>query len=127
LPEWAATALASLPPSYPVDPPDVSMLPNGLRLIVQPERVGHTVSVYGSVQGEAALQQPAGQDGVASLMGRLFNDGTETHDRIAFRKALDDIGAVENAAAIGTEPEGTVGNAELPVFPCLQPGAGAAG
>jgi zinc protease len=97
LPDWAATALASLPPSYPVQPPDVSILPNGLRLIVQPERVSHTVSVYGSVEGEAALLQPAGQDGVAALMGRLFNDGTETHDRIAFRKALDDIGAVENA------------------------------
>ena len=99
LPDWAAQALASLPPSYPVVPPDVSTLPNGLRLIVQPERVSHTVSVYGAVRGEAALEQPPGQDGVAAMMGRLFNDGTETRDRLAFRKALDDIGAMESAGA----------------------------
>ena len=99
LPSWAATALASLPPSYPVAPPDVSVLPNGLKLIVQPEHVSHTISVYGAVRGEAALQQPAGQDGIAALMGRLFNDGTETRDRLAFRKAVDDIGAVESGGA----------------------------
>ena len=96
LPAWAATALASLPPAYPVTPPDVSVLPNGLRLIVQPEHVSHTISVYGAVRGEAALQQPAGEDGIAALMGRLFDDGTQTRDRLAFRKAVDDIGAVES-------------------------------
>ncbi len=99
LPDWAATALASLPPSYKVAPPDVSTLPNGLRLIVQPERVSHTISVYGAVRSEAALEQPPGQDGIAAMMSRLFNEGTETRDRLAFRKALDDIGAVESAGA----------------------------
>ena len=97
LPGWAATALADLPPPTPVTPPEMSVLPNGLRLIVQPEHVSRTISVYGSVRGDAALQQPAGQDGVAALMGALFNDGTETRDRLAFRKAVDDIGAVESA------------------------------
>ena len=96
LPDWATAALAELPsPAAPVLP-EVSVLPNGLRLLVQPEHVSHTVSVYGAVRTEAALQQPPGQDGIATLMGRLFNDGTEMRDRLAFRKAVDDIGAVES-------------------------------
>ncbi|WP_254070166.1 pitrilysin family protein [Acidisphaera sp. L21] len=99
LPAWAAAAMAKLPDPYPVASPVVTILPNGLRLIVQPEHVSHTISVYGQVRGEESLQQPAGQDGIAQLLGRLFNDGTETHDRLAFRKAIDDIGAVESAGA----------------------------
>ena len=97
LPEWARTALASLHVPDPGAPPDVSVLPNGLRLIVQPEHVSHTVSVYGRVLEEADMEAPPGKEGVASLTRELFGYGTTGHDRLAFRKALDDIAAVATA------------------------------
>ena len=54
------------------------MLPNGLRLIVQPqEHVSHTVSVFGRVRLMPAMQEPPGKEGIASLMRGLFEYGTE--------------------------------------------------
>jgi len=97
LPEWASTALASLNLPTPMAPPDISVLPNGLRLIVQPEHVSHTVTVLGRVRSEEATQEPPGKEGVASLTGRLFDYGTTTRDRLAFRKAADDIAATVSA------------------------------
>ena len=97
LPDWAAAALAELPPPTPVQLPVVSTLPNGLRLIVQTERVSPTVSVYGRVRQVTELQEPPGKEGVASLMGRMFQYGTELRDRLALREALDDIAASERA------------------------------
>jgi zinc protease len=97
LPDWAATALATLNLPAPAEPPDVSVLPNGLRLIVQPEHVSHTVSVYGRVRMVGDIEQPPGQDGVATLTNELFSYGTATRDRLALRKAFDDIAAQESA------------------------------
>ncbi len=97
LPEWAAGALATPQLPAETDSPDVSMLPNGLRLIVQPEHVSHTVSVYGRVRQVTEIQEPPGKDGVAALTARLFGYGTAQHDRLAFRKAVDDIGATLHA------------------------------
>jgi zinc protease len=97
LPSWAAAAVATPHVPDPGDPPDVSVLPNGLRLIVQPEHVSHTVSVYGRVRQMPAMQEPPGQEGVASLMRGLFDYGTEAHDRLAFREAVDAIAAQVNA------------------------------
>jgi zinc protease len=97
LPEWAANALAGLHLPAAPEPPDVSVLPNGLRLIVQPEHVSHTVSVYGRVRAVSQTQEPAGQEGVAELAGALFDQGTGTRDRLALRRAVDDIAAVERA------------------------------
>ena len=101
LPGWATAALtppdpASVPPS---EPPTITVLPNGLRLIVQPEHVSHTVSVYGRVREVAATEEPPGKEGVASLTRDLFGYGTERLDRLAFQKAVDDLGAFENAGA----------------------------
>ncbi|MBM9401798.1 insulinase family protein [Gluconacetobacter azotocaptans] len=97
LPDWARTALTSLslPPS--VTPPSVFTYPNGLRLIVQPAHVGHTVNVYGMVRQNADMQEPAGQEGIAAITEDLFTYGTRTLDRLAFQKALDDIAATESA------------------------------
>jgi zinc protease len=97
LPDWAALALATLNLPAPAAPPDVSVLPNGLRLIVQPEHVSHTVSVYGRIRMVSETEQPPGQDGVATLTNGLFSAGTATRDRLALRKAIDDIAAQENA------------------------------
>ncbi|MGI4975760.1 MAG: M16 family metallopeptidase [Janthinobacterium lividum] len=97
LPQWAADALAGLHLPAAPEPPDVSVLPNGLRLVVQPEHVSHTVTVQGRVRSEDAMQEPAGQEGVASLAAALFDQGTETRDRLALLRATDDIAAQEQA------------------------------
>ncbi len=54
----------------------MSVLPNGLRLIVQPEHVSHTVSVYGRVREETAMEEPPGKEGVGPLTRELFSYGT---------------------------------------------------
>ena len=99
LPSWAEKALSQLsaPPStvHPV----VSTLPNGIRLIVQPETVSHTVSVYGHIENEPDLEVPTGKEGVSDLLEQLFSYGTKSLDRLSFQKALDDIGANESAGA----------------------------
>ena len=97
LPAWASDALASLHVPASADRPDISVLPNGLRLIVQPEHVSHTVSVYGQVRQVTETQEPPGKEGVASLTGQLFAYGTATRDRLGLRKAADDIAASESA------------------------------
>ncbi len=99
LPGWAASALADLRLPDPTEPPDVSVLANGLRLIIQTEHVSPTVSVYGRVRQVTENQQPAGQEGIASIAGQLFGYGTETRDRLAFQRAIDDLAATVNAGA----------------------------
>jgi zinc protease len=99
LPDWANTALntLSIPPAG--TPPVVTTLPNGLRLIVQTSHVTPTVSVFGDIREEPAMQEPKGQDGVADMVEQMLGFGTETRDRLAFQKALDDIAADEQAGS----------------------------
>ena len=99
LPDWAESALATLelPPASAA--PTVSVLPNGLRLIVQPEHVGHTISVFGQVRQVTEMEEAPGREGIASVAGDLFSYGSTSLDRLAFQKALDDIAAVEQAGA----------------------------
>lgn len=97
LPDWAEKALAQLNvPTSTVDPV-VSTLPNGIKLIVQPEDVSDTVSVFGRIANHAAMQEPKGKDGVSQVLDGLFEYGSTTLDRLAFQKALDDIAADEKA------------------------------
>lgn len=93
LPDWAASALATPRLPAPGEPPAIATLANGLRLIVQPEHVGHTVSVFGRVREVTETQEPPGQEGVAQVTADLFSYGTTAHDRLAFRKAADDLAA----------------------------------
>ncbi|HAM50846.1 MAG TPA: peptidase M16 [Nitrospiraceae bacterium] len=97
LPAWASK-LASLPAS-PLSTvnPVVTVLPNGLRLIVQPENVSGTISIYGKIKNNPSLQIPKGQEGVNEVLNSLFSYGTTTMDRLAFQKALDDSAARESA------------------------------
>ncbi len=99
LPDWASSALTALnlPPASPA--PVVSVLPNGLRLIVQPEHVTNTVSLYGQVRQVAATEEPKGQDGVAALVERMFDYGSQDKDRLAFQAALDATAAEESAGS----------------------------
>jgi zinc protease len=93
LPPWAA-ALQSVPPipRSNVNPSD-ERLPNGIRLIVQPETVSPTVTVRGVVRTNADLETPQGQEGVADVLGGLFSYGSTTYDRLAFQRELDEIAA----------------------------------
>jgi zinc protease len=97
LPAWASASLAQL--KVPADYVTVSdtTLANGIRLIVKTDHTSPTVSVLGSVKHNADLQTSAGQEGVSSLLDGLYSYGTQTLDRLAFQKALDDIAANESA------------------------------
>ncbi|HEX9159907.1 MAG TPA: pitrilysin family protein [Rhizomicrobium sp.] len=97
LPDWAERALnrLSVPPS--TLNPVVSTLPNGVTLIVQPETVSDTITVYGHIRNRAETETPKGQEGVADVLHQLFSYGTETLDRVAFEQALDEAGAQEVA------------------------------
>jgi zinc protease len=93
LPPWAAQLSVVPPvPASRLSPSD-ERLPNGMRLIVQPEAIAQTVTLRGEIDMRPVLQEPAGQEGVAGLLDGLFNYGTATYDRIAFQKELDAIAA----------------------------------
>jgi zinc protease len=76
--------------------PKVTMLSNGLKLIVQPETISDTVSVFGSIQSNSAPESSEGQ-GVNQVLDELLACGTVSLGRVAFQKALDNIGAHESA------------------------------
>jgi zinc protease len=97
LPDWASAALGrlSVPPS--AVHPTVSRLPNGLTLIVQPENVSKTVTVSGHIRNRPELEVPKGQEGLSAVLDHLFSYGSTRLDRIAFQRALDQIGADEYA------------------------------
>ena len=99
LPAWAKKLTATLPAPVSTLNPFVTNLANGLRVIVQPQAVSGTVSVYGRVRNNAKVQMPAGKDGVEQALDQLFSFGTKSLDRLAYQKALDDIGANESAGA----------------------------
>jgi zinc protease len=99
LPKWAAKAVARAEVPKSTLNPTVTMLPNGLRLVVQPETISETISVYGRIKNNPDVETPKGKEGTDLVLEELFSYGTKTLDRIAFQKALDDIGANESAGA----------------------------
>ena len=100
LPAWAEASVnrLSVPPStvHPV----VTRLPNGLQLLVQPESISNTVSVYGHIRNNPYLETPAGQEGVDEVLDRLLSFGTTSLDRLAYQRELDRVAA---DAAAGTD------------------------
>ena len=97
LPAWAAASLAQLKaPANSVQASDTT-LANGIRLIVKTDTTSPTISVYGAIKHNSDIQAPAGLEGVSDLLDGLFSYGTQTLDRMAFQKALDDIAANESA------------------------------
>jgi len=99
LPKWADNALhrVNVPPStlHPV----VSVLPNGLTLIVQTEDVSDTIGVYGHIRNRPETEEPVGREGINTLLDELLSYGSEKLDRVPFAQALDKIGARERAGA----------------------------
>jgi zinc protease len=96
LPDWAEASVKSLKVPEALAAPADMTLPNGLRLIVRTERASPTVTVTGAVKHEADLQTSTGKEGSGEVLAELFSYGSETRDRLAFQKALDDIAASEN-------------------------------
>lgn len=97
LPEWARKDINRLSVPASTVHPVVYTLHNGIKLIVQPEHVSHTVSVYGHIDNRPDLEQPGGQEGVDTVLGALFDYGSKHLDRMAYQKALDAIAADESA------------------------------
>ncbi|HTR34669.1 MAG TPA: pitrilysin family protein [Bryobacteraceae bacterium] len=95
LPAWAQKVNQLSIPASTVHP-IVGTLPNGLQLIVQPETISNTISVYGYIRNNPDLESPHGQEGVNQALDQLLSYGTQSLDRVAFQKALDDIGADES-------------------------------
>ena len=93
LPAWAQPLDA--PPALgasQIDPNDQT-LPNGIRLIVQPESVSPTVTLRGIVRHNRFLQEAPGKEGTDDLLAGLFSYGTTTYDRLAYQAQLDAIAA----------------------------------
>ncbi len=97
LPAWASAAFAKLELPKSTLAPVSSTLPNGIRLIVQPETISDTVEVYGKIKTNQDLQAPASEEGVASVLDGLFPFGTTSMNRLQLQQALDAISARENA------------------------------
>lgn len=97
LPSWAKAAMGKMKVPKSIVNPTVYHLANGMTLIVQPESISNTVSVYGRIKHNGDLQTPAGKEGVGSVLDQMFEYGSTSLNRLAFQKALDDIGANESA------------------------------
>jgi zinc protease len=97
LPAWAKKTLSPLSVPTSTVNPNVTVLSNGLRLIIQPETISDTISVYGRVKHRAEIQEPPGKEGVDQVLDDLFSYGSTKLDRIAFQEALDEIGAEAEA------------------------------
>jgi zinc protease len=99
LPAWADKAVKRLEIPRSALNPIVTTLSNGLKLIVQPESVSDTVSVFGVVRNNPDMEAAKGKEGVDEVLEQLFSYGTTTLDRVAFQQALDEIGARESAGS----------------------------
>ncbi len=97
LPVWAGASLQGLKVPVASGAPSDVTLANGIRLIVKTDRTSKTISVVGGVRHNSDLQAPAGKEGVSEVLEGLYSYGTQTLDRLAFQKALDDIAASESA------------------------------
>jgi len=97
LPDWAAQAFTKLDVPHSTISPVSYTLPNGLRLIVQPETISDTVEVYGSIRTNQDLQSAKDEEGVADVLDGLFPFGTSSLDRLQLQQALDAISARQSA------------------------------
>ena len=91
LPAWASSALTRLDVPAGSRSPSMTVLSNGIRLIVQPRTSSDLVSVYGHVEINPGLEAPKGKEGVDELLDRMLS-----LDRPRPRKAFYRLGAVES-------------------------------
>jgi zinc protease len=96
LPGWAEKVNQLSIPASSVHP-IVTTLSNGLRLIVQPETISKTISVFGYIRDDSDLENAQYHESVNQILHELLSYGTVSLSRVLFEKALDDIGATESA------------------------------
>jgi zinc protease len=72
-------------------------LSNGIRLIVQPEHITHTVVVAGEIRNDPQVQEPIGQEGVSDVTASLLPFGTVSYNRVTLQAELDKIAATTEA------------------------------
>ena len=96
LPDWARKAAERLSIPESTVHPTVMTFANGVKLIVQPESISDTISVAGHIRNNPDLEAPKAKDGLDQVLDQLLTYGTTSLDRLAFQKALDDIGADES-------------------------------
>ncbi len=100
LPAWAQRVLQHLQvPEQTLAPVDMR-LTNGVRLIVQPERITPTVVVSGEIHNDPSVQEPAGMEGVGDVTEGLLPYGTVSYGRVVLQSQFDSIAAT---SAVGTE------------------------
>ena len=97
LPPFARRVLAELKVPAATVQPVLQTLPNGLKLVVIPSSISHTVVVRGQIASNAGVQDPPGRDGIDDIVGGLFSYGTTTYDRLAYQAELDKIAASASA------------------------------
>ena len=96
LPAWAKRGISPSFSAVLVKPSEFR-LANGLRLLVRQTAISKSVSIFGRVRNNPALEVLPGKEGVDGILDSLFSYGTATLDRLAYRKALDDIAADASA------------------------------
>ena len=96
LPAWARDVLTHLQVPPQTTSPTAYTLPNGIKIVVQPESLTPTVVVKGVIRTDPGLQLPPGKDGVADLTAQLLPYGTTTYDRLQYQAQLDAIAADVN-------------------------------
>ena len=99
LPAWAEQAFAKLELPRSSLKPVSYTLANGMRLIVQPETISDTVTVFGKIKTNQDLQSAKGEEGVADVLAGLFPFGTTGMSRLQFQQALDQISAQASAGS----------------------------
>jgi zinc protease len=90
LPPWGDALLQNVAVPPAAAPPARVRLANGMTLIVRSAEISDSVLAVGGINTEPALQEPAGKEGVASVLNAMFAYGTQLRDREAFQRAQDD-------------------------------------
>jgi len=93
LPSWAEAALQNIAPPERTIAPVSFVLANGLHVVVQPERASPAVAVSGTILHDAGLEEPAGKEGVQSVLEPLLPYGTATYSRVGYQTQIDAISA----------------------------------
>ena len=90
LPAWGNELVEHIAVPPAVRRPIVTKLDNGITLVVQPETISDSVFVYGSIKTNPVVSEPAGREGVSSVLAAVFDYGTLSEDRQTFARAQDD-------------------------------------
>jgi zinc protease len=114
LPDWAQQLVDRVDAVPSQLAPVQTKLPNGISLIVVPETISNSVFLFGKVRTNPSIQEPAGKEGVSSVLAGMFAYGTKSRDRVAFERAQDDIDS-EVAGGSGFGLQTTSGSFERAV------------